>query len=165
MSNPKTKNNFLSKLELVFKIKYLALCVSILLFLSGIMAIVLGATKLVESVLIFTGVHKGERPGIHIIDSVDTLLFALVILVLAGGIYKLFVGNQDTFKESVIFSKLNSFMDLKVLLWETLLLTLTVWCVLSFFLDPEDLKYELLILPSSILLLALALKLIKEERK
>lgn len=158
------KNDMSSKLERFFKVKYLALLVSILLMISGILAIAIGAIRLVESFLQLLGVHEG-KPGIHLIESVDTLLFALVILVLAGGIYKLFVGNQDTFKESVIFSKLNSFMDLKVLLWETLLLTLTVWCVLSFFLDPEDLKYELLILPSSILLLALALKLIKEERK
>lgn len=158
------KNDMSSKLERFFKVKYLALLVSILLMISGILAIAIGAIRLVESFLQLLGVHEG-KPGIHLIESVDTLLFALVILVLAGGIYKLFVGNQDTFKESVIFSKLNSFMDLKVLLWETLLLTLTVWCVLSFFLDPEDLKYELLILPSSILLLALALKLIKEEKK
>lgn len=165
MSNSTPKNNFLNKLERVFKIRYLALCVSILLIICGIMAIVIGATKIVESILIISGIHDGEKPGIHIIESVDTLLFALVILVLAGGIYKLFVGNQDTFKESAVFSKLNSFMDLKVLLWETLLLTLTVWCVLSFFLEAEDLNYKLLILPGSILLLSLALKLIKDEKK
>lgn len=164
MANTTPENYKSSKLEQIFKIKYLALCVSILLFLSGIMAIVIGATKLVESVLIITGVHKGEKPGIHIIESVDTLLFALVILVLAGGIFKLFVGNEHTFKESAIFSKLNSFMDLKVLLWETLLLTLTVWCALSFFVEPDSLHYEQLILPVSILLLALALKFIKTEK-
>ena len=164
MSNSTPKNNFLNKLERVFKIRYLALCVSLLLFLSGIMAIILGALRLFESILIVIGIHEGEKPGIHIIESVDTLLFSLVILILAGGIYKLFVGNQDTFKESAVFSKLNSFMDLKVLLWETLLLTLTVWCALNFFIEPENLNYEQLILPVSIVLLALALKLIKEEK-
>lgn len=56
-------------------------------------------------------------------------------------------------------------MDLKVLLWETLLLTLTVWFSLNFFAHPENSTYEHLILPVSILLLALALKLVKPESK
>ena len=164
MANLSPTNNFISKLERIFKIRYLALGVSILLLLSGIMAIILGAIRIVESVLIITGIHEGKKPGIYIIEAVDTLLFSLVILVLAGGIYKLFVGNETTFSDSAIFSKLNSFMDLKVLLWETLLLTLTVWCSLSFFLDPENLKYQQLILPLSILLLALALKFMKTDK-
>lgn len=164
MANTTPQKGISSKLERIFKIKYLALIVSILLMISGIMAVGLGAIKLVESILQITGVKESETPGIHLIESVDTFLFALVILVLAGGIFKLFVGNENTFKESAIFSKLNTFMDLKVLLWETLLLTLTVWCALDFFLDPENLQYEQLILPISIVLLALALKLIKDEK-
>lgn len=163
MANSTHENFKNSKLERIFKIKYLALLVSTLLMISGILAIVIGAIRLVESVLQLLGIHEG-KPGIHLIESVDTLLFSLVILVLAGGIFKLFVGNEHTFKESAIFSKLNSFMDLKVLLWETLLLTLTVWCALSFFVDPDSLHYEQLILPVSILLLALALKFIKTEK-
>ena len=164
MANLTPENNFSSKLERIFKVKYLALIVSLFLLISGILAIVIGAIRLVESILQLLGIHEG-KPGIHLIESVDTLLFALVILVLAGGIFKLFIGNEHTFKESAIFSKLNSFMDLKVLLWETLLLTLTVWCALSFFVDPEMQNYEQLILPVSILLLALALKFIKDEKK
>jgi len=163
MANSTHENFKNSKLERIFKIKYLALLVSTLLMICGILAIVIGAIRLVESVLQLLGIHEG-KPGIHLIESVDTLLFSLVILVLAGGIFKLFVGNEHTFKESAIFSKLNSFMDLKVLLWETLLLTLTVWCALSFFVDPDSLHYEQLILPVSILLLALALKFIKTEK-
>jgi len=164
MENSIPNKDLSSKLERIFKVKYLALIVSILLMISGILAIALGAIRLVESILQMVGVHEG-KPGINLIESVDTLLFALVILVLSGGIFKLFIGNESTFKESAIFSKLNSFMDLKVLLWETLLLTLTVWCVLSFFIDPEDQNYEQLILPVSIVLLALALKFIKDEKK
>ncbi|MCJ7757116.1 MAG: YqhA family protein, partial [Gillisia sp.] len=119
MSNTTPQKDINSKLERIFTIKYLALIVSILLMISGIIAIAIGALKLVESILLITGVHEGGRPGIHLIESVDTLLFSLVILVLGGGIFKLFVGNENTFKESAIFSKINSFMDLKVLLWET----------------------------------------------
>jgi uncharacterized membrane protein YqhA len=163
MANLTPENNFSSKLERIFKVKYLALIVAILLMMCGILAIALGVIRFVESIIILVS-HAG-KPGLHLIESVDTLLFALVILVLAGGIFKLFVGNEHTFKESAIFSKLNSFRDLKVLLWETLLLTLTVLCVLSFFFDPENQNYEQLILPASIVLLALGLKFLKDDKK
>ena len=132
--------------------------------ISGIMAIAIGAIKLGESILQIIGIQEGGKPGIHLIESVDSLLFSLVILVLAGGIFKLFVGNENTFKDSAIFSELKTFMDLKVLLWQTLLLTLTVWCVLGFFLDKDILDYKQLILPISIVLLALALKLLKDKK-
>ena len=100
------------------------------------------------------------------IEAVDTYLFAMVILILGGGIYKLFVGNQNTFSKSTVLSKINTFAELKVLLWETLLLTLTVWCALDFFLtEPEDLHIEMLILPASVLILAAALRLVRGPGK
>lgn len=155
------KKQIASKLENMFQVKYLALIVSIFLMLSGILAIVLGAKRLWETLLILFG-NQDKSAGIYIIESIDTFLFALVILILAGGIFKLFVGNQNTFKESAVFSKLNNFKDLKILLWETILLTLTVWCALGFFIDSDKLLYEQLILPFTILLLALALNFIKK---
>jgi hypothetical protein len=81
--------------------------------------------------------------------------------MLSGGIFKLFVGDENTLKKSIVFANIKNFKDLKVLLWETLLLTLTVWCALGFFLKPASLSYELLIFPVTIVLLALALKLMK----
>ncbi len=150
----------LKKLEIFFRPRFLALIVSMLLMVSGILAIVIGAKKLVSAVLIIAGFHEG-KPGVYLIESVDTFLFSLVILILAGGIFKLFVGDKKTLEDNIVFSKINNFMDLKILLWETLLLTMTVWCSLGFFLKPNRLSYELLILPVSIVLLAIALKLIK----
>ena len=42
------------------------------------------------------------------------------------------------------------------------MITLTVWCALGFFIDIDKLRYEQLILPFTILLLALALYFIKK---
>ena|SRR6056297_884673 len=148
------------RIEMFFRPRFLALIISILLMLCGILATVLGAKKIINAILIFAGVHEG-KPGVYLIESIDTFLFSLVIFILAGGIFKLFVGDENTFKDSIVFSKITNFMDLKILLWETLLLTMTVWCSLGFFLKPEKLSYELLILPVSIVLLAVALKLVK----
>lgn len=153
------------KIEKIFRLKYTALLISILISITGIIAIVIGSIRLIEGILVITGYHEEGKAGIYLIEAVDTYLFALVILVLGGGIFKLFVGNKDTFKESAVLSKINTFMDLKSLLWETLLLTLTVWCALSFFAEPDKMQYEQLILPVTILLLALALKFMKAAEK
>jgi hypothetical protein len=157
-----SKKSILNKFETVFTLKYFALIISLMIMLSGFVAVVVGSMRLFKSIMELIGLQEGDgRPGVHLIEAVDTYLFSLVILVLGGGIFKLFVGNENTFKGSAVFSKIKTFMDLKILLWETLLLTLTVWCALGFFSHPEDLRYEQLILPVTIVLLALALKLMR----
>ncbi len=162
MSNntPEKRIKLVQKIEGYFRTKYMALIVSILLMLSGVLTLIIGVKNIAEAVLIIAG-HQEGKPGVYIIESVDTFLFALVIFILAGGIFKLFVGNENTLKDSMVFSRIHNFMDLKVLLWETLLLTLSVWCSLGFFLQTDTLTYDLLIFPAAIVLLALALKLMK----
>lgn len=154
------ENKIASKLEKLFQVKYLALLVSIFIMVSGILAILLGILHVVDAFLILFDKHDGSAGG-AIIESIDTFLFSLVILILGGGIFKLFIGNQSTFQESAVFSELKNFKDLKILLWETILLTLTVWCALGFLIGPEKMDYEQLILPVTIVLLALGLKFIK----
>jgi hypothetical protein len=166
MSNNNQKKSFTDKLESLFKLKYFALIISFLIILSGLTALLIGSIRLFNGLLAVVDLFEGDgHPGVHIIEAVDTLLFSLVILVLGGGIFKLFVGDEDTFKESIVFSQIKTFIDLKILLWETLLLTLTVWCSLSFFAHPNNLKYEQLILPATIVLLAVALKLMKSHKE
>jgi uncharacterized membrane protein YqhA len=159
-NTPEKRVKLAQKIERFFTTKYLALLVSILLLLSGILTLIIGVKHIAEAILILANQQEGKA-GVYIIESVDTFLFALVIFILAGGIFKLFVGNENTLKESMVFSRIQNFMDLKILLWETLLLTLTVWCSLGFFLQSEELSYDHLIFPVAIVLLALALKLMR----
>jgi uncharacterized membrane protein YqhA len=158
--NPNKRSRIADKLEVLFNLRYVALVVSLLLMICGILAIVFGISMLVEAVGIMIGINEG-RAGIYLIEAVDTFLFAVVILILSGGIFKLFVGHENTLKHSTVYANIENFKDLKVLLWETILLTLTVWCSLSFFLNPDKLTYDMLIFPASIVLLALALRLLK----
>ena len=151
--------------EKLFTLKIPAILISGLITLIGLLAILQGAFKTYEALLYLLGIHEG-KPGITIIEAVDTYLFALVILILGGGIFKLFVGDENTFKNNPVLSKITSFVALKVLLWEALLLTLTVWAALEFFIsEPEDLRFELLILPASVLILAVALRLLTGQHK
>ncbi|TPV35602.1 YqhA family protein [Paucihalobacter ruber] len=167
MSTPNEKKSFIDKLKSIYNLKYFAIIISFLITLTGLIAIGIGSLRLSNGLLSVFGLFRGQEahPGVHIIEAVDTLLFSVVILILGGGIFKLFVGDEDTFKESIVFSKIKTFKDLKILLWETLLLTLTVWCSLSFFAHPDDLRYTQLILPLTIVLLAIALKLMRDTKE
>lgn len=152
-------------IERLFNLKIPAIFISVILMVIGILAIIQGAHFTYEGALYLLGVEKGKA-GATMIEAVDTYLFAMVIMILGAGIFKLFAGNENTFKKSAVLSKINTFAELKVLLWETLLLTLTVWCAMDFFLtEPEDMHLEQLILPASVLILAAALRLVKGHGK
>lgn len=151
-------------LEKLFSLKYAALLIAILFMITGLAGIALGLVSAYHAFLIFIGQGEG-RVGVHLIEAIDKLLFALVIMILAAGIFKLFVGNKETFGNSLVLKGINSFKELKILLWETLLLTLTVWSALGFIIETEKLHYEQLILPASILLLAISLYIVKRKDK
>lgn len=151
-------------LERLFSLKYTALVIATMLLITGLAGLAMGVLDVFHSLMILVGIEEG-RVGIHVIEAVDKLLFALVLFILAAGIFKLFVGNKDTFSNTLVLKSINSFKELKVLLWETLLLTLTVWASLGFFVDTDRVKPEQMILPGSILLLALALYLVKGGKK
>ena len=151
-------------LERLFSLKFVALLISILFMMIGLVGIALGLVSVYHAFLILIGQETG-RVGLHLIESIDKLLFSLVIMILAAGIFKLFAGNKETFSKSIVLRGINSFKELKVLLWETLLLTLTVWSSLGFMIETEKLRVEQLILPASILLLAVALYIVKGKNK
>ena len=142
--------------------KYLAILVSGLLFTCGLLGLILSVVKIIKA--ISSAIQMEGRPGFYMVEAIDAILVSIVIFILAGGVYKLFSGDQNVLKNSSIFSKITNFKELKVMLWEAILLTLTVWCGLGFYFNPEsNINYEKLILPVTILLLALALKLINSK--
>ena len=141
--------------------KYLNILISGLLFLCGLLGLVLSLLKIVKAfILIF---EPEGHPGFYLVEAIDAILISVVMFILAGGIYKLFSGNQNAFKESIVFANFSTFKGLKVMLWEAILLALTVQCALGFYFNNEnDFTYEKLIFPVTILLLALSLKFINK---
>jgi hypothetical protein len=151
-------------LEKLFSLKFAAMLIAILFMMIGLGGIGLGLVSVYHAFLVLIGRESG-RVGVHLIESIDKLLFSLVIMILSAGIYKLFTGNKATYSNSLVLKGINSFKELKILLWETLLLTLTVWSSLGFLTQTENFRLEQLILPGSILLLAIALYIVKGKNK
>ena len=70
-----------------------------------------------------------ERPGVHIAESVDALLFSLVLLVLSFGTAGLFLTtttDTDDKRKLPEWMRIKSLTELKLLLWEAILATLVV---------------------------------------
>lgn len=104
-----------------------------------------------------------ERPGVYILESLDAFLIAIFFLVFAIGIAKLFLAGTPFIKGyDLPWLKINNFSDLKLILWEMLLTTLVVFFAVSLVIHEEQMNWTLLIIPVSVLMLAIAYKFLKQ---
>jgi uncharacterized membrane protein YqhA len=155
-------------LEHLLKIRYIAIVVVLLSILHAIAFLVLGGRIAFHAYhLILTGTHAGEnvRPGLEILHSLDFLLISLVLLILGLGVAKLFLLPPPVAGrpyELPTWLRMETFSDLKVLLWETILTALVVFGLPTLSSDlAGTLEWTALILPAAIALLAFGLYLMK----
>jgi uncharacterized membrane protein YqhA len=103
-----------------------------------------------------------DPPGLHLIESLDSFIIALVFLVFSFGISRLFI--FDTIKSDLLPKWLNieGLKDLKVLLWETILVAFVV-IFISYYLKNTPDTWEALQIPVIILILSISLYFLKKE--
>ena len=158
--------------EQLLKIRYIVLIIVILAVLHALAFLALGA-KVAASAYIHVfngngaeGVEQHARPGLELLHSLDYMFVAIVFIVLALGFAKLFlVGSKTTEGMDLpTWLRIDSIAELKVLLWETILLTLVISAlsVLTTGLF-ERLDWSALITPTAILALAFSLYLVKKR--
>jgi uncharacterized membrane protein YqhA len=99
-----------------------------------------------------------------IITSVDAFLIGLVLLIFAYGVYTLFIRKIEL-EETVVFHwlEISSITSLKTLLAELIIIILFVKFLNVVIISIDKLTWEILILPASILLLALSLKFFEQR--
>jgi uncharacterized membrane protein YqhA len=83
-------------------------------------------------------------------------MLAIIFIIFGSGIARLFLFNKAPDEQIPSWLRFQEMKGLKVLLWETILVTLVIYC-LQVLLTHKELDYELLILPGAILLLSVAL--------
>ena len=116
--------------------------------------------------LIFTdGLYSEARPGKYILESVDVFLLALVFLIFAIGIIKLFVPDAHQFLvvTELKWLKIGNFSELKMLLWEAVMITLVIFFMTSFIEKEGHVDWMFLVLPISIILLAVSYFVMKRS--
>ena len=142
------------------KIFRLAIIVVVITTFVNAMAIIgVGLYRSIHAYILLAQTGTDDRPGIHIVESLDTFLIAFVFLMMSLGFMKLFVPDFSWFKGiDLPWLKINDFSQLKTLLWSTLLLTLVVSFSTSILKTQGQLEYTMLIVPASVLFFSLALK-------
>ena len=152
--------------EQLLKARFLAVVVVVVAILHAVAFLFMGTQLAVQSywhILTDHGQGGGERPGLELLHSLDSLLVALVMLILAVGVAKLFLlpHHGDSLPSLPKWLDINTFSDLKYLLWETILLALMVVGLSTMFTGTKQLTWSALVIPAAILLLALSLFLMK----
>ena len=157
----------MSRLKQILSYRLIAILIATFLFVNSLAFTIGGIFLSVKGVyLILQGqIHEDVRPGIMIMESVDVFLLALVFLIFAIGIIKLFVpdAHQSIQVKNLRWLKINDFTDLKMLLWEAVLTTLVVFFITGYVHKAEHgVEWKALILPASILLLACSYFIMKK---
>jgi uncharacterized membrane protein YqhA len=153
-------------LRSLLRIRYLATGVALVFALHAAGFLVLGVLRAVQAYRhLFTpdGLQPEARPGVHIAESVDALLFSLVLLVLSLGTASLFLTTSDTEESRKLpdWMRVKSLTELKLLLWEAILATLVVAAASGVIAALPHLEWKLLVLPAAILLLSVSYFLLK----
>lgn len=108
------------------------------------------------------GLDEEKRPGIKLLKALDLFLVSIVFMNLALGILKMFGFGSSAKGQSDVMVDIGAFRELKGLIWETILVTLVVF-TLTFIASSKTLYWELLILPSVVVLLSLGLYIIRKH--
>jgi uncharacterized membrane protein YqhA len=133
------------------------------IFLNSLVFIGLAVYRSLYAYILIAQGKMEERPGVYILESLDSFLIAIFFLVFAIGIAKLFLSNTSFIKGyDLPWLNIKNFSDLKLILWEMLLTTLLVFFGVSLVVHEEQLDWTLLIIPASVLMLAIAYKFLKQ---
>jgi uncharacterized membrane protein YqhA len=152
-------------LKNLLNIRYLYLLSVLFLLINAIVFVIVGVVQSIQGYYAFitVGFHpKGiDRPGLFLLEALDAFMVSLVFLVFGLGVGRLFVFNKVD--ESILPAWLNvhNLKELKVLLWETILVTLVILSVTNVVKVPPK-SWEDLVFPVFILILALALYFVRK---
>jgi uncharacterized membrane protein YqhA len=158
--------------EQLLKVRYLAVVVVVLAILHAMAFLFMGTQAAVKTYwhILDGQLDPGsDRPGLELLHALDAMLVALVMMILAVGVAKLFLlphheGHPEGHSRLPRWLDIESFSDLKYVLWETILLALLVFALSSLSSDLEHLTWNALVIPAAILLLALSLFLMKRTK-
>ena len=144
----------------LLSIRYIIIAAVGILFLNSIFFIIGGAIFSVKGYIEFiqNGFIPSETysPGLYVLKGLDAFMLAIIFMIFGLGIARLFVFNEASEEQIPSWLRFHEMKGLKVLLWETILVTLVIYC-LQILLTHKELSFDLLILPGAILLLAVAL--------
>ena len=150
----------------ILRFRYVFIIVSVFSFISCLFFIGAGISEAIhafENLIESMNGGQWKNPGVTLIESLDRFLLAVLFYIFGVGMIKLFL--PEVFKNTDLpkWLDIKGIKELKVLLWETILVTLMVLSVTSLVGHTDSLTWDALILPSVIAILSLSLFLMRSK--
>ena len=155
-------------LKKLLNVRFIVIPVVIFCFFNSVFFIIGGSVLSVKGYIAY--VQNGFKPmenytsGLYIMKGLDAFMLALIFIIFGLGIARLFLAEDDSEEKIPTWLRFHDMKGLKVLLWETILVTLVIFCLQSL-LTTHTPKLEMLILPGAILLLSVALFFVRWKEK
>lgn len=155
----------MKKLLLLSRVTGLA---ALVIFINAVGLFLIGVIKSIKGLSqVFSSVAGSEwqMPGMMLAESTDSILLGLVLFILSLSIVKIFSLPGDMDDTLPGWLKATDLKELKIMVWEALLLTMTMIFateMFSYIHRLQEMDWQLLILPVAILVLSLGLKFIKQ---
>ncbi len=155
--------------------RYISIISIICSLIGSFLLFFIGAWKIYNAIQIvfFDYIPKGsehlhftDNATIYIMKSLDTFLIALALFIFAYGIFTLFISKKNEIDDNGILNWISipNIGHLKNILSEVIIIILFVIFLEVIIENIHNLKWEFLIIPVSVLLLALALKFLRLDR-
>jgi len=149
--------------------RILNVSIIIVVFITFINALVFFGLGIYESIVVYIGMIDGSRahPGVYLVEALDRFLVGFVFIIFSIGLSQLFLTDMPFLKKYELpWLELKDFSQLKTLLISAILVALFVawipYAPLFSMADGNDLGWTDLIFPASMVLMAVAARLIKE---
>jgi len=110
--------------------------------------------------------HPADSATTYLLKALDTFLIALVLFIFARGVYSLFISNKNNIENNDVLKWISTpnIGHLKNVLAEVIIIILFVIFLEVIFENIDNLKWEFIIIPISIFLLALGLKFLRLDK-
>lgn len=159
-----------------YALHYISWIAIIFSLLGSLLLFIMGALKTLNAFRVFfLGYIPKDKAHLHTADigitylkkSLDTFLIALVLFIFAHGVYTLFISNKSSTENNGILNWIQTpnIGHLKNVLAEVIVIILFVKFLEVVFVNIDHLKWELLILPISVVLVAIGLKILKLNKE
>lgn len=149
----------------LLQFRYIYLIAVVTTFLNSLFFLWNGVLHAYEGYVAIIFHTETGRPGIHFVESFDMFMIAFMFLIFSLGMMRIFTHYHIHDEKLPAWLRIDSFKELKILLWETILLTLVIVTVSEVIKKLDHLTWEVLFLPGVILMLSLSLFIVRKEDK
>ncbi len=150
------------------KVSFIAVIASVL---GSLLMFIIGAVKVARAydayflLAVEPGSTLNVKAGLaiaYLVQAIDSFLIALVLMIFGYGVFVLFVSSKETAgRWATEGFRISSITELKKILADMIVIILMVKFLESALVNTAGLDWQMLILPTSILLLAAAVRVLK----